>query len=61
VAAGAGISIVPNTPIINTNTLSVIKIKENLKDRIIYMVWNKNSYMSPIANIFKDYVISSIS
>ena len=61
VAAGAGISIVPNTPIINTNTLSVIKIKENLKDRVIYMVWNKNSYMSPIAKVFKDYVISSIS
>ncbi|MEG1254977.1 LysR family transcriptional regulator [Clostridium sp.] len=61
VAAGAGISIVPNTPIINTNTLSIIKIRENLKDRVIYMGWLKDSYMSPISKIFKDYVISSIA
>ncbi|MEG2288319.1 MAG: LysR family transcriptional regulator [Clostridium sp.] len=60
VAAGAGISIVPNTPIINTNTLSVIKIKENIKDRIIHMGWLKDAYMSPVSKLFKDYVISSI-
>ncbi|GAB6167926.1 LysR family transcriptional regulator [Clostridium carnis] len=61
VAAGAGISIVPNTPIINTNTISIIKIKEPLKDKVIYMGWLKNSYMSPITKVFKDYVISSLS
>lgn len=61
VAAGAGISIVPNTPLINTNTLSIIKIKEKLEDKIIYMGWLKNSPISSIAKEFKDYVISSIS
>lgn len=61
VAAGAGISIVPNTPFINTNTVSILKIEENLKDRIIYMGWLKNAYMSPIAKVFKDYVISSVN
>ncbi|MDK2585021.1 LysR family transcriptional regulator [Romboutsia sedimentorum] len=60
VAAGVGISIVPNTPLINTNIVSIIKIKENIKDRTIYMGWLKNSYMSPVAKAFKDYVISSI-
>lgn len=61
VAAGAGISVVPNTPIINTNAVSIINIKENIKDKVIYMAWLKNSYMSPIAKVFKNHVISSIS
>lgn len=61
VSAGAGISLVPNTPIINTNTLSIVKIKENIKDRVIYMGWLKDSYISPVSKAFKDYVISSIS
>ena len=59
VSAGAGISIVPNTPMINTNALSKIKIKENIKERVIYMAYSKNSYMSPIAKKFKDYIIQS--
>lgn len=49
VAAAAGISIVPNTPHINTNAVSIIKIKENYKDKFIYMGYLKDSYMSPIA------------
>ncbi|GKX67348.1 LysR family transcriptional regulator [Inconstantimicrobium mannanitabidum] len=61
VAAGAGITIVPNTPLINTNALSVIKIKEDIGYKTIYMGWLKNSYMSTIAKKFKDYIISSIS
>lgn len=59
VAAGAGITIVPNTPLINTSALSIIKIKENIGRKVIYMGWLKNSYMSPIAKKFRDYVISS--
>jgi hypothetical protein len=39
VSAGAGISIVPNANIINTSTLSIIKIKENIKERVIYMLF----------------------
>ena len=61
VAAGAGISIVPNTPFINTNTVSILKIKEKIKDKTIYMGYLKNSYMSPIAKIFKDYIIYSVN
>lgn len=58
VSAGAGIAIVPNTPLINTNTLSVIKIKDDIGYKTIYMGWLKDSYMSPIAKEFKDYIIS---
>lgn len=61
VAAGAGISIVPNTPFINTNTVSILKIKEKIKDKTIYMGYLKNSYMPPIAKTFKDYIISSVN
>ncbi|MGL5755768.1 MAG: LysR family transcriptional regulator [Paraclostridium sp.] len=59
VSAGAGISIVPNTPMINNNTLSVIKIKENIEERVIYMGYQKKSYMSDIAAHFKEYIINS--
>jgi DNA-binding transcriptional LysR family regulator len=59
VSAGAGITIVPNTPLINTNALSVIKIKDDIGYKTIYMGWLKDSYMSPIAKEFKDYVIST--
>lgn len=58
VAAGAGITIVPNTPLINTNTLSIIKIKEDIGYKTIYMGWLKDSYMSPMSKKFRDYVIS---
>lgn len=61
VAAGAGIAIVPNTPLINLNTLSIINIKENVGYKTIYMGWLKDSYMSPIAKKFRDYVLSLIS
>lgn len=59
VAAGVGITIVPNTPLINTNTLSVIKIKEDIGYKTIYMGWFKNSHLSPIAREFRDYVEST--
>lgn len=42
VSMGAGISIVPNTPMINSNTLSIIKIKEDIKERTIYMGISKS-------------------
>ncbi|HEY5524749.1 MAG TPA: LysR family transcriptional regulator [Clostridium sp.] len=59
VAAGAGITIVPYNPLINTNTLSIIKIKEDIGYKTIYMGWLKDSYMSPIAKKFRDYVMST--
>lgn len=61
VAAGAGITIGTNSPLINTNTLSVIKIKENIGYKTIYMGWLKDSYISPVAEKFRDYVISLAS
>lgn len=60
VSAGAGISVVPNSPTINTNTLSKINIKETIKERIIYMSYLKNSYIPPIAKLFRDYILEYV-
>lgn len=60
VAAGAGIAIVAKTPLLNTNNLSVLKIKENIGHKTIYMGYLKDSYMSPIAEKFKEHLVSSI-
>jgi DNA-binding transcriptional LysR family regulator len=60
VAAGAGITIVSNSPLINTNTVSIIKIKEDIGHKTIYMGWVKDSYMSPSTEKFRDYVLSLV-
>ncbi len=58
VAAGAGIAIILNTPMINTNKISAIKIKDNIGYKSIYMGWNKNLNTSESKKEFKDYFIS---
>lgn len=57
VAAGAGIAIIVNTPIINMNKISTIKIKDEIGYKKIYMGWNKNVYLSKTIEEFKKYVI----
>lgn len=58
VTAGVGIAIILNTPMINTNKISAIKIKDDIGYKSIYMGWNKNFNMSESKKEFKDYVIS---
>ncbi len=58
VTAGAGIAIILNTPMINTNRISVIKIKDNIGYKSIYMGWNKNLNVSENKNEFKNYAIN---
>ncbi len=58
VSAGAGVAIVLNTPIMNTNRISVIKIKDNIGYKSIYMGWNKELYISEAKKEFKEYVLS---
>lgn len=59
VVAGAGIAIILNTPMININKISIIKIKDDIGYKSIYMGWNKETYISKIAEKFKKYVIES--
>lgn len=57
VAAGAGIAIILNAPMISTNKLSIIKIKDDIGHKNIYMGWNSNAYLSKTIEEFKKYVI----
>lgn len=57
VAAGAGITIVPNTPMINTNKISVLNIKEDIGYKSIYMIWNRNNTSSQVINNFKNHIL----
>ena len=41
VSAGAGIAIVAYTQSINMSTISIVKIKDDIRFKNIYMVWNK--------------------
>lgn len=61
VSAGLGISIVPDTPNLITDELSVLRIKEPRCYRTVHMGWLKNGYMIPSAKIFKDFVIEASS
>ena len=58
VEAGAGIAIILNTPLINTNKISVIKIKDKIDDKSIYMVWNKNIIHNKNKTEFKNYALN---
>ncbi|MDO5292307.1 MAG: LysR family transcriptional regulator [bacterium] len=58
VAAGAGIAIVLNTPLINTNKISIIKIKDDIGYKSIYMAWNKEVELTKYSKVFQDYVMS---
>lgn len=60
VAGGAGIAIIINTPIINTSRISVIKIKDDIGYKNIYMAWNKNAYINNAKKEFKEYVLKLI-
>lgn len=60
VAAGAGIAIIINTPILDTSRLSVIKIKDDIGYKNIYMAWNKNAYMNNAKKEFKEYALKLI-
>ena len=61
VSAGAGIAIVINTPMININKISKLKIKDEIGYKNIYMGWNKEGYISKSADEFKDYIIENIN
>lgn len=58
VASGTGIAIILNTPMIDTSKISLLKIKDYIEYKSIYMVWNKNTHLSECKKTFKDYAIS---
>lgn len=61
VSAGLGISVVPNTPNLKTDEVSILKIKEQQCYRTIHMGWRKNGNMHSSTQMFKDFVIEATS
>lgn len=60
VRAGLGIAFVANNPVIYTEGVRLIPVTEPHLARKLYMVWKRNSYMSPAAKSFKYHVLASI-
>lgn len=58
VSAGVGIAIVPYTQSINMSTISIVKIKDDIGFKNIYMVWNKEEYFSIVKEKFKKYAMN---
>lgn len=61
VSAGLGISVVPNTPGLKADEVSILKIKEHKCYRTIHMGWKKKRNMISAAEIFKAFVIEITS
>lgn len=61
VAAGVGIAIVPDTPLMNTNIFSKVKLKDASFSRTIYMAWNKTTAVSDAARSFLHYIKTTFS
>lgn len=59
VAANVGITIVPNTPMINESRVSIIKIMEDIGYKTIYIGWTTKEKMSYLAKQFLDYVVEN--
>lgn len=61
VATGLGVSVVSNSTIGEKDYdmgIKSYKIKEYKRDRTFYMAYRKKIYLSPIAEAFKNYVLS---
>ncbi|MDY5845655.1 MAG: LysR family transcriptional regulator [Bariatricus sp.] len=56
VAAGFGIAIMPQTPLLNGLAVDVLEIKEPSYERLIYMAMMKNKFQIPIVKYFVEYV-----
>lgn len=57
VAKGFGIAIVPDIPILDTMALKKIEITNPKWQRIFYLAFLKDKYISPAAQTFKNYII----
>lgn len=58
VRAGLGIAIIANNPTFYTEGIRLIPITDPYMSRKLYMVWNRNGYMSPAAKTFKYHVLA---
>ena len=58
VAAGFGIAVVPYMDMLRRLDVKVLSIKQQMVERLYYMVHDDKKYMSPVATYFHKYVLS---
>ncbi|THE10514.1 LysR family transcriptional regulator [Bacillus timonensis] len=61
VAANCGVALIPYTPSIDMTKVSLLRVRKPQCSRVIVMAWRTNSYMSPVVEQFKNFVIKNIS
>lgn len=59
VAANRGVAIVPYPLGGTPNNTSIVPIANKLYQRDIYLMWNKNRYIPPAAEYFRDFLVRS--
>lgn len=59
VRAGLGIAFIANNQTIYTKDISLLHITNPFFTRTLYMVWKKDSYLSPAARAFKYFVLTN--
>lgn len=60
VAAGFGIAVVPNMPVLDYMPLHILKIDSPTWDRLFYMCLLKDVYQAPVVLNFKEYVQKTV-
>lgn len=61
VAVDYGIAIIPNIALIKSFDVKVIHIHNPIVKRYIYLASVKNKYISPSADLFRNYIIKNLS
>ncbi|BAQ11242.1 lysR substrate-binding protein [Bacillus sp. OxB-1] len=61
VAANCGIALMPATQGLDQTKISMLCVTQPRCRRLIEMAWRTDSYMSPVVERFKDFVIHNIS
>ncbi len=59
-AAGLGIALVPNNPTMESDGVVLRKFKGCVPTRNQYMIWKKDSFLSPAVRAFKELILESI-
>jgi len=59
VAANRGVSIVPMPLGGAPYNVKIIPIADDVPQRKLYLLWNKDRYMSPAAEFFRDFIVGS--
>lgn len=61
VREGLGIAFLVNIPTLHMGGVTMLKLSDLFFMRAIYMVWKKNAYLTPPANLFRKFALSRVT